>query len=135
MTSQTVRMSTVTSQNLDLFLVTFLAVTMQKAALNFELPLKEKEQKTRKASEDSCGGKDKAEKKWKADPKDKIVSPVIPQPGAWKRPPQYGHRGGNGATAEGRFNRFRHNKKGQQSQPLPNFKKKDAYFQYGNYLR
>ena len=115
--------------------------------LNLELPLKEKEQKTRKISEDSSSGKDKAEKKRKADLKDKIVSPVIPQPGAWKRPPQYGHRGGgnmgrggNSAAADGRFNRFRpggswHNKKGQQPQPLPNFKKKDAYFQYGNYLR
>ncbi|KAJ9587551.1 hypothetical protein L9F63_019007, partial [Diploptera punctata] len=118
-----------------------------KRELNLDLSLKEKEPKSRKVSEDFSIGKDKAEKKRKADLKDKIVSPVIPQPGAWKRPSQYGHRGGgnmgrggNGAAADGRFNRFRpgghwQNRKGQQSQPLPNFKKKDAYFQFGNYLR
>ena len=115
--------------------------------LSLDFSFKDKEQKARKAVEDSSGGKDKAEKKRKADLKDKIVSPVIPQPGAWKRPPQYGHRGGgnmgrggNGAAADGRFNRFRpggnwQNKKNQRSQAAPNFKEKDAYFQYGNYLR
>ncbi|PSN34167.1 hypothetical protein C0J52_10052 [Blattella germanica] len=101
-----------------------------KRELNLDLPPKDKEQK-RKLSEDSAVPKDKAEKKRKADVKDKIVSPVIPQPGAWKRPPQYGH------PSDGRHNRFRpggHNKKGRHLQP-PNFKKKNAYFQFGNYLR
>ncbi|XP_063236696.1 7SK snRNA methylphosphate capping enzyme bin3-like [Bacillus rossius redtenbacheri] len=61
--------------------------------------------------------------------KDKIVSPVIPQPGAWKRP------------AEGRFGRFRPAagklRKGQPppQQQLPKFNPKSAAFQYGNYNR
>ncbi|XP_047370893.1 7SK snRNA methylphosphate capping enzyme-like isoform X1 [Vespa velutina] len=53
----------------------------------------------------------------KLDVKDKIVSPVIPQPGAWKPRPQH---------------RPSQDKKKKQ-QPLPNFKEKDARYQYGNY--
>ncbi|XP_076748870.1 7SK snRNA methylphosphate capping enzyme [Xylocopa sonorina] len=54
----------------------------------------------------------------KMDVKDKIVSPVIPQPGAWKPRPQH---------------RPSQDKKKKQS--LPNFREKDARYQYGNYNR
>ncbi|CAL7940079.1 unnamed protein product [Xylocopa violacea] len=54
----------------------------------------------------------------KMDIKDKIVSPVIPQPGAWKPRPQH---------------RPSQDKKKKQS--LPNFREKDARYQYGNYNR
>lgn len=68
--------------------------------------------------------------------KDKIVSPVIPQPGAWKpRQPPYFHRGGGGAGGGPGQNRGcgkQHRKKGAT---VPNFKDKDIKFQYGNYLR
>lgn len=115
--------------------------------LHLELPGKEKDRKSRKGAEDSATAKDGKDKKRKADLKDKIVSPVIPQPGAWKRPPQYGHRGGgnmarggDGPASDGRFNRFRpganwQHKREQRLQKMPNFKKKNEYFQYGNYLK
>lgn len=116
--------------------------------LHLELPAKEKDRKSRKGTEDSATAKDsKLEKKRKPDLKDKIVSPVIPQPGAWKRPPQYGHRGGgnmarggDGPASDGRFSKFRpganwQHKREQTLQKMPNFKKKNEYFQYGNYLK
>jgi 7SK snRNA methylphosphate capping enzyme len=118
-----------------------------KRELSLELPLKEKDKKGRKGTEDFGAGKDsKLEKKRKPDLKDKIVSPVIPQPGAWKRPPPYGHRGGgntarggDGPATDGRC-RFRpggnwQHRREHMVQPMPNFKKKNEYFQYGNYLR
>jgi 7SK snRNA methylphosphate capping enzyme len=107
--------------------------TPVRRELHFELPAKDKDSKL--------------EKKRKPDLKDKIVSPVIPQPGAWKRPPQYGHRGGgnvawggDGPASDGRFNRFRpgcnwQHKGKRKLQQMPDFKKKNEYFQYGNYLR
>lgn len=55
----------------------------------------------------------------KMDVKDKIVSPVIPQPGAWKARPQH---------------RTSQDKK-KKAQKLPNFRAKDAQYQYGNYNR
>ncbi|XP_034936957.1 probable RNA methyltransferase bin3 [Chelonus insularis] len=58
----------------------------------------------------------------KVDVKDKIVSPVIPQPGAWK--PRLPHR----PTQDKK-------KKGPQTLQLPNFRIKNARFQYGNYDR
>lgn len=54
----------------------------------------------------------------KVDVKDKIVSPVIPQPGAWKPRPQH-----------------RPSQDKKKKQAMPNFKEKDARFQYGNYNR
>nr|CAD7572343.1 unnamed protein product [Timema californicum] len=84
--------------------------------IELELPLKEKKENKRR----------------KSDLKDKIVSPVIPQPGAWKRPPQHG------PNSDGRF-RYRgtanKQKKGQNPPQMPKFKEKDAHYQYGNYLR
>lgn len=56
----------------------------------------------------------------KVDVKDKIVSPVIPQPGAWK--PRIPHRPNQ-------------DKKKKQPLQLPNFRQKDARYQYGNYDR
>lgn len=55
----------------------------------------------------------------KVDTKDKIVSPVIPQPGAWK--PRLQHRPSQ-------------DKKKKQF-TTPNFRQKDARYQYGNYNR
>ncbi|XP_011644182.1 7SK snRNA methylphosphate capping enzyme-like isoform X1 [Pogonomyrmex barbatus] len=55
----------------------------------------------------------------KIDAKDKIVSPVIPQPGAWKPRPQH---------------RPSQDKKKKQH-AVPNFRLKDARYQYGNYNR
>lgn len=54
----------------------------------------------------------------KIDTKDKIVSPVIPQPGAWKSRPQH---------------RVSQDKK--KKQHMPKFRSKDARYQYGNYNR
>lgn len=56
----------------------------------------------------------------KIDAKDKIVSPVIPQPGAWKPRPQH---------------RPSQDKKKKQQHAMPNFRPKDARYQYGNYNR
>ncbi|KAL6437527.1 hypothetical protein ACFW04_004162 [Cataglyphis niger] len=56
----------------------------------------------------------------KIDTKDKIVSPVIPQPGAWKLRPQH---------------RPSQDKKKKQQHAMPNFRPKDARYQYGNYNR
>ncbi|XP_053983575.1 7SK snRNA methylphosphate capping enzyme-like isoform X1 [Hylaeus volcanicus] len=54
----------------------------------------------------------------KVDVKDKIVSPVIPQPGAWKPRPQH-----------------RPSQDKKKKQIMPNFREKDARYQYGNYNR
>ncbi|CAK9799325.1 7SK snRNA methylphosphate capping enzyme [Anthophora quadrimaculata] len=54
----------------------------------------------------------------KVDVKDKIVSPVIPQPGAWKPRPQH-----------------RPSQDKKKHQKMPNFREKDSRYQYGNYNR
>ncbi|XP_017793395.1 PREDICTED: probable RNA methyltransferase bin3 [Habropoda laboriosa] len=54
----------------------------------------------------------------KVDVKDKIVSPVIPQPGAWKPRPQH-----------------RPSQDKKKNQKMPNFREKDSRYQYGNYNR
>lgn len=54
----------------------------------------------------------------KIDTKDKIVSPVIPQPGAWKPRPQH-----------------RPSQDKKKKQHMPKFRSKDARYQYGNYNR
>nr|XP_031849760.1 probable RNA methyltransferase bin3 [Nomia melanderi] len=54
----------------------------------------------------------------KVDVKDKIVSPVIPQPGAWKPRPQH-----------------RPSQDKKKKQTMPNFREKNARYQYGNYNR
>ena len=119
-----------------------------KRELNLDLPIKEKDVKGSKGTEDFAAGKDsKPDKKRKSDSKDKIVSPVIRQHRSWKRPHQQGHRGGgnidgegDGTAADGNFSRFRpggnwQHKRRQKPQQMPNFKKRNEYFQYGNYLR
>lgn len=55
---------------------------------------------------------------------DKIVSPVVPQPGAWLKR----------STSVNKWSKPRH-KAPTGEQPLPNFKDKDKQFQYGNYNR
>lgn len=79
-----------------------------------ESPVKDKAKLRLKVLEDS---KDKRLRK--LDVKDKIVSPVIPQPGAWK--PRLTHRPSQD--------------KKKKPQQVPKFKPKDAKFQYGNYNR
>lgn len=119
-----------------------------KRELTLDLPIKEKDTKGNKGTEDFAASKDsKTEKKWKPDSKDRIVSPVIRQPRSWKRHPQFGYRGGgntdregDGGATDGNFGRFRpsgnwQHKRKQKPQQTPNFKKKNEYFQYGNYLR
>ncbi|XP_008545981.1 7SK snRNA methylphosphate capping enzyme [Microplitis demolitor] len=59
----------------------------------------------------------------KLDIKDKIVSPVIPQPGAWKtRPPH-------------RPNQDKKKKGSQTGLIIPKFREKNSRYQYGNYDR
>ncbi|XP_015605284.1 probable RNA methyltransferase bin3 [Cephus cinctus] len=78
----------------------------------------------------------------KMDVKDKIVSPVIPQPGAWKPRPQ--HRPGQDKKKKQQDQQQQPQEQQQQqqqpqpqqqSQRLPNFRAKDARYQYGNYNR
>lgn len=117
-----------------------------------DLALKDDEKKPRKSTEDNFKEPNKHEKKnRKVDLKDKIVSPVIPQPGTWKRP-SHGHRGGSAAgyghshshghnAGEGRYNRFRntgrHRPKnhGLDIAQTPKFQEKNSKFQFGNYNR
>ncbi|XP_050581008.1 7SK snRNA methylphosphate capping enzyme bin3 [Bombus affinis] len=54
----------------------------------------------------------------KVDVKDKIVSPVIPQPGGWKTRPLH-----------------RPSQDKKKKQTMPRFREKDARYQYGNYNR
>ncbi|XP_046992897.1 7SK snRNA methylphosphate capping enzyme-like [Schistocerca americana] len=91
-----------------------------------------KEKKIRKSLDEP--GKDKRNRKMEHT-KDKIVSPVIPQPGAWKRPLPYGHRITNpsGAVCKNRPGGNQQKKGGNDARP--NFREKDARFQYGNYTR
>lgn len=63
------------------------------------------------------------------DLKDKIVSPVIWQPGQ-KPLHSHGHHHGHG-----RNQKFRERKNSAQQQAQPNFRAKDASFQYGNFNR
>ena len=79
-----------------------------------ESPQKDKTKLRLKALEEP---KDKRLRK--VDVKDKIVSPVIPQPGAWKS--RMPHRPCQD--------------KKKKPQQMPKFKPKDAQFQYGNYNR
>ncbi|XP_043252726.1 7SK snRNA methylphosphate capping enzyme-like [Colletes gigas] len=78
-----------------------------------ESPQKDKNKLRLKGLEES---KDKRLRK--IDNKDKIVSPVIPQPGAWKPRPQH-----------------RPSQDKKKKQAMPNFREKDARYQYGNYNR
>ncbi|KAK7790249.1 hypothetical protein R5R35_001050 [Gryllus longicercus] len=107
-----------------------------------DLPLKDDEKKLRKSLDEKDANKHE-KKNRKFDLKDKIVSPVIPQPGAWKRQP-HGHRGGGNmghGAGDGRFNRFRpggrHRPKipGLNIAQTPKFQEKNVKFQYGNYNR
>ncbi|XP_039296939.1 7SK snRNA methylphosphate capping enzyme [Nilaparvata lugens] len=61
-------------------------------------------------------------KKCRKDSKDKIVSPAIPQPGAWGDKSHHHHH---------HHHRFRP----PQNQRTPNFKESNARFRYGNYNR
>lgn len=69
-------------------------------------------------------GKD-VKKVRRLDSMDKIVSPVIPQPGAWKRPPNF--------IRNGKLN----NRVKQSTAPekMPTFNDKNKKYQYGNYNR
>lgn len=79
-----------------------------------------KKEKNKRKSEEHAGGAHAA-KKFKSS-MDKIVSPVVPQPGAWLK----------------RSNSVRtklRQKAAAKEQPMPEFKEKNKQFQYGNYNR
>lgn len=86
--------------------------------LNLELPVK-KENKKRKSEEHK-----ENVKKFKFSNVDKIVSPVIPQPGAWLK------RKTTLASTKPKPQQ-----KKDVNEKLPVFKEKDKQFQYGNYNR
>lgn len=71
---------------------------------------------------------------------DKIVSPVIPQPGAWKRPFPVFNRNlswephGGARNRKNQRNRNRNRNK-SETQSTPVFKPGNVKFQYGNYNR
>lgn len=71
-------------------------------------------------SKPKCLEDSKEKRLRKLDSKDKIVSPVVPQPGAWK--PRLQHRPNQ-------------EKKKKTDQPPPRFNPKNSRFQYGNYNR
>ncbi|XP_066995570.2 7SK snRNA methylphosphate capping enzyme [Anabrus simplex] len=92
---------------------------------------KEKEKKPRKSLEDVFKELRQDKRVRKSDVKDKIVSPVIPQPGSWKRQPH-----GYSSVPVGRYNRYRSgSSRPQKPQETPKFQAKNARFQYGNYIR
>ena len=95
-----------------------------EAAKLHESPMK----KPNRRSEE--GGKDRRPRKM--DLKDKIVSPVIWQPGQ-----KHGHHShyGHGHHGPNRNQRFRERKNSTQQQTQPKFRAKDAGFQYGNFNR
>lgn len=94
--------------------------------LDLDLPLVDKKEKPvkRKSTDE---GKD-VKKVRRVDAMDKIVSPVIPQPGAWKRPPSFNWGGRN---------TNKNNVKNSQKAPekMPTFRDKNKQYQYGNYNR
>lgn len=90
-----------------------------KPETRLESPQKDKNKLRLKGLDDP---KDKRLRK--IDVKDKIVSPVIPQPGAWK--PRLPHRPSQDKKKK---------QQQQQTAQLPNFREKDARYQYGNYNR
>ncbi|XP_076393012.1 7SK snRNA methylphosphate capping enzyme [Megachile rotundata] len=96
----------------------------QQAPLNSPPPNQSKEPKPESPQKDKNklrlkGLEEPKDKRLrKVDTKDKIVSPVIPQPGAWKSRPQH-----------------RPSQDKKKKQPMPNFREKDAHYQYGNYNR
>lgn len=80
---------------------------------------KEKEkEKEKEFKRPKLSGLDKREKKSSQEMKDKIVSPVIPQPGAWPG-----------------TSRFRKQGQRRSNQATPKFNEKSRRFQYGNYNR
>lgn len=67
------------------------------------------------------------------DSMDKIVSPVVPQPGAWvKRPVQFNRS--NSISSRGHRNSAKKDGTGTEVK-MPQFKDKNKAYQYGNYNR
>lgn len=71
----------------------------------------------------------------KVDLKDKIVSPVVWQPGQKNPHGHHGHHHGHGHHGNARNQRFKGRKNCAQPQTEPKFRAKDATFQYGNFNR
>lgn len=91
----------------------------EKQTLEKKEEEKEKKEREKEFKRPKPSGFDKKEKKVMAqDPKDKIVSPVIPQPGAWPSAGRYRKQGPR-----------------RPNQPTPKFKESGLKFQYGNYNR
>lgn len=93
-------------------------VQEKPSELNLDLVSPKKEIKKRKSEEHK-----EATKKFKFSNMDKIVSPVIPQPGAWLKRKK---------TVE---NPKPKQQKKDINEKLPNFKERDKKYQYGNYNR
>lgn len=91
-------------------------------------------------SEGSSKGKD-GKKPRRMDFLDKIVSPVVPQPGAWMRVHPRGGGAGRGGSRGGprtslsRANSTTNDKTNPGTAALPKFRIQDARYQYGNYDR
>lgn len=79
-----------------------------------------KKDKNKRKSDDHSGGI----KKFKNNSMDKIVSPVVPQPGAWLKR-------SNSVVKP----KHRQNKNIDGNIKMPEFKEKHKQFQYGNYNR
>ncbi|KAJ8920172.1 hypothetical protein NQ315_011833 [Exocentrus adspersus] len=84
-----------------------------------DLSIELKKEKNKRKSDDHGHGV----KKFK-NSMDKIVSPVVPQPGAWLKR----------STSVNKWSKPRQ-KPSAEEQPLPKFREKDKQFQYGNYNR
>lgn len=98
-----------------------------EAKVNLSLDLSPKKDKNkRKFTEEMEENVKKASKKFKFS-MDKIVSPVIPQPGTWQRRPS------NRSMHRGTQNR--HPAGGKDDKKMPKFHTKNENFQYGNYNR
>ncbi|XP_023030218.1 7SK snRNA methylphosphate capping enzyme isoform X2 [Leptinotarsa decemlineata] len=80
-----------------------------------------KKEKNKRKSDDFGHGI----KKFKNNSMDKIVSPVVPQPGAWLKR----------SNSVNKWSKPRQNKNPAEELKMPLFKEKDKQFRYGNYNR
>lgn len=101
-----------------------------KVTRDLKLELSPPKEKKRK----SDNHKDNVKKVRRFESMDKIVSPVVPQPGAWlKRPVQFNRAGPSG---RGPHNRVAPKKEDAGAElKLPQFKEKNKAYQFGNYNR
>ncbi|XP_018318837.1 probable RNA methyltransferase bin3 isoform X4 [Agrilus planipennis] len=96
---------------------------VEQKSVNLELQLTKKDNKCKRKSEDH---KDNV-KKTKYNAMDKIVSPVVPQPGSWLKR--------SNSRISNLTRNMQHRGQNNKDVKLPQFKGKDRAFQYGNYNR